>query len=527
MIDLMNTKVVSRETARELDMIARDEYSIPTILLMENAGKSVAEECLKLAEEEKLNKFLVVAGSGNNGGDGFCAAKHIKNAGYDIKIALVQDEEKIKGDALQNFIIAKKMGIPVQRIPKIQELQKILEDREIVIDAIFGTGISRDIEDDFIISVINEINLWRQKDIRRKVVSIDIPSGLDSNTGIQRRVSIKADITVTFAPAKVGLFIGEFDRVGKLKVKDIGIPIDLWRESNIELVREKKIKEIIRTRHPLAHKGNFGHLLCVCGGLGRAGAAILVGKSALRTGVGLVTIMVPEPIYEIVASGAKEYMVFPAPAKGRTFSEKSVETFDELIEGKTAVVIGPGIWTYQDVKHLLEKVIKRVHERNIPIVIDADALNILSENPILPDGIRSIITPHPGEAGRILKISSNEVQKDRIKHAIKLSQITNSICVLKGARTIITDGEDIYINTSGGVELATGGTGDVLAGMIGGFLAQGYSEIESALIGTFIHGLAGELAKKANFPLSLAEQVCEKIQDAISYILSDKNEINT
>lgn len=519
MVDYKKIKLVSRETARELDRIAEEKYSIPTILLMENAGKGVAEECLKLAKEENLKKFLVIAGTGNNGGDGFCAAKHIKNAGYDIKIALLQDQEKIKGDSLENFIIAKKMGIPINKISKIQELQKDLEEAEIVIDSIFGTGLSRDIEDEFIISVIKEINSWREANSKRKIVAVDIPSGIDSNTGVQRPVSIKADITVTFAPAKVGLFIGEFDRAGEVRIKDIGIPLDLWRESKIELVYTEKIKEFIKPRNPLAHKGNFGHLLCVCGGVGRAGAAILAGKSALRTGAGLVTMMVPETIYEIVASGAKEYMVFPAPGKGRAFSEKSAEIFEELVEGKTAVLIGPGIWTQQEVKHLLERVIKISHEKNLPIILDADALNILTEILPLPEGLKAVITPHPGEAARILKLSSKEIQKDRIKHAIDLSKTTNSVCVLKGARTIITDGENVFINTSGGVELATGGTGDVLSGIIGGFLAQGYPPIQSAVMGVFIHGIAGELAKKGKYPLSLAEQVCEKIQEAISHVI--------
>lgn len=526
-------KVVSRERARELDRISEERYSIPTILLMENAGRAVAEECLKLAEKTESRNFLVVAGSGNNGGDGFCAAKHIKNLGYTVKIALVQDEEKIKGDALQNFLIAKKMGIPIFRISSNEELEELLKQSDIVIDSIFGTGLSREIEDEFIVSVIKLMNLWRwgneegktkyteNKQVKkRKIVSVDIPSGLDSNTGIPKNISVRADITVTFAPAKVGLFIGEFDRAGEVKIHDIGIPLELWENSEIELIRD--IRGILRKRETLSHKGDFGHLLCVAGGVGRAGAAILAGKSALRVGAGLVTMMVPEPVYQIVASASREYMVFPAPADKRSFSEKSIELFEELVEGKTAVLVGPGIWNFDGVKELLLHIIDTIKEKKIPAVFDADALNILAEaSPQRLNGTRAVITPHPGEAARMLGAkNAKEIQKDRIKHAVELSKMTGAICVLKGARTIITDGNRIYVNMSGGVELATGGTGDVLCGIIGGFLSQGYSVTDSAVAGTFIHGVAGKLAKRDNFPLSLADQVCEKIQDAISAIIN-------
>lgn len=523
-------KLVLREASRELDIAAERDFSIPTVLLMENAGRAVAEECLRLARENGLRRFLVVAGSGNNGGDGFCASKHIKNAGYEVEIVLVQREDKIKGDALLNLTIARKMGIPVHKISAEEELGPLLERTEVVVDAIFGTGLERDISDPFILAVIRRINEWRWKSAgqsapRRKIVAVDIPSGLDSNTGIPRGDVIRADLTVTFAPPKVGLFVGDFRMVGELRVHDIGIPAELWQNSKFEIVDGQSVSRILRPRDPLAHKGNFGHLLCIAGGVGRAGAAILAGKAALRTGVGLVTLMVPEPIYDAVASGAKEYMVFPAPAEGRSFSKRSIELFEELAEGKTALLIGPGIWTYPGVRELLIRVIDFAQNHKTPVLFDADALNMIAElMPHAIHGAKAVITPHPGEAARIAHTTPQNIQKDRIRYAVELAKNTRSICVLKGARTIITDGDLVFINTSGGVELATGGTGDVLAGTIAGFLAQGYPPLQASLIGTYIHGLAGELAKRDRFSLSLAEQVCEKIQDAISLTLTESTE---
>jgi NAD(P)H-hydrate epimerase len=215
-------------------------------------------------------------------------------------------------------------------------------------------------------------------------------------------------------------------------------------------------------------------------------------------------------------------MVIPAPSQNKTFSEKACEVIDEHIEGKTAILIGPGIWDEEGSQKVLIHTINRAKEKKIPIVLDADAINILSHLDLgILDGVLGVITPHPGEAGRLLKKTTSEIQKDRIQSAKEISQRTKLVSVLKGFRTIITDGENFFINTTGGAELATGGTGDVLAGIIGGLLAQGYSLMESAVAGVFIHGLAGEIvSKEKKFKLSLAEEVAENLERALAEILS-------
>jgi hydroxyethylthiazole kinase-like uncharacterized protein yjeF len=530
--NLKDIKLVSRERARELDLIAEKEYSIPTLLLMENAGRMISENALKIIAEKEFENVVIIAGKGNNGGDGFCAAKHIKNQRKktDIKIIILEDEKKIKGDALVNFQIVKKMGIPVVQIRESDELKNILPKEGIVIDAIFGTGLSKDIEDKFILNIIDEINLWKEadeekkdKDKKRFVVAVDIPSGLDSNQGVPRPKAVKADMTITFAPAKVGLFTGDSAKfTGKIIIEDIGIPVELWENSEFTLIAKEIVRGILKGRDDLSHKGTYGHLLCIVGGLGRAGAAVLSGKGALHIGTGLVTIITPDVVYNPVASGAREFMVIPAPSQNKTFSEKACEVIDEHIEGKTAILIGPGIWDEEGSQKVLIHTINRAKEKKIPVVIDADAINILSHLDLgILDGVSGVITPHPGEAARLLKKTTSEIQKDRIQSAKEISQKTKLVSVLKGFRTVITDGENFFINTTGGAELATGGTGDVLAGIIGGLLAQGYSLMESAVAGVFIHGLAGEIvSKEKKFKLSLAEEVAENLERALAEIFS-------
>ncbi len=533
-------KVVFRDRARELDGISERDYNIPSILLMENAGKEVANVVLSVYKQMGVegSEVVVIAGSGNNGGDGFCAAKHIANSGAKIKVILVQEEEKIRGDALVNYQIIRKMKIPIFRVDSPSELRKILPQKGIIIDSIFGTGLAREIEDKFLLEVIKTMNEWRcakphnsnvsyfPDEFRRSrfIISVDIPSGLDSDTGMPRPICVDADITVTFAPAKVGLFIGEAQvHVGDVKVVDIGIPLELWKGSDITLLYAQVARSFVRPRDPLSHKGSFGHLLCVCGGVGRAGAAVLVGKGAIRSGAGLVTILTPDSVYIPVALGAREYMVIPAPSDGRSFSERASELFDEFVEGRSAVVVGPGIWTYDGVRKFLFHILRVLSWRKVPCVLDADALNILAElGHNWGDMLRSldgrvVITPHPGEAARLLGSSTSDVQKDRVRSALRLNEISGAVVLLKGARTIITDGKEIYINMEGGVELATGGTGDVLTGVIGGLLAQVYSPLHAACVGAVLHGIAGKMISEGKgFPLSPAEEVANNIDRAFA-----------
>ena len=518
---LLFMKVVTRERARELDRETAEKFGVPTLLLMENAGRGIAQKVLEFCKENGKN-VLVVAGSGNNGGDGFCATRHLLDEGVQVKVALLSDEEKIRGDALLNFQAIRKRGVEIRRIRDVEELKKMIDESDVVIDAIFGTGLSRPIEDEFLLEVIRSLNSPRKKG-KVKVVSVDIPSGLDSNRGIPLPEAVEADATVTFAPAKVGLFLDSALRyVGKVEVVKIGIPVELWQESDFEVVEMETVRNFLPVRPPDAHKGKFGHLLVVAGGLGRAGAVRLCAEGALRVGVGLVTIITPDVIYTPVASGRPEYMVIPAPSKEKHFSQKACDVIAEHLEGKTAVLFGPGVWVSRDVFEVLSFLANECAKRGIPLLVDADGLNCIVEFG-LPESFtkaQTVITPHPGEAGRILKLDSKEIQKDRIESAKKLAEFTGGVAVLKGARTITTDGKSFFINSSGSVALATGGTGDVLSGVIAGLLAQGLEPLSASVLGVWLHGRAGQIVQeKVGYPLSLAGEVAKNITCAMAELL--------
>lgn len=505
-IDILNTKVVTRERARELDKIALEKFNIPTLLLMENAGKGVAE--VVQAEYPPPRKILIIAGRGNNGGDGYCSARHLINAGYKIKTLVLAKEEEIRGDALLNLKILKELTDDVIFEPDLDTIKSEIKESDVIMDAIFGTGLAKDVKG-FELEVIRAIS-------GMEVVSVDIPSGLDSNTGFPRPEAVKAKHTVTFAPAKVGLFVFPAPYfTGKIHVKDITIPKVLWENSEITLVRKEILN--LRDKKPNSHKGYFGHALLVVGGLGRAGACILAGLGSLKVGAGLTSICTPRCIYEPVASGAPEYMVHPTPDNGRNFTKDAVEVIEENLEGKTALGFGCGVWVCDETWEIL----KVLAETDIPLVIDADGITLLAQygKEIIKGRKNTVLTPHPGEMARLFKTTPKEIQADRLGYAKMLSEELGVITVLKGARTVTTDGKNIFINMSGNPGLAEGGTGDVLTGIITGLCAQGYDTLTSSVLGVFLHGHSADIIlNERGKPWFTAKDVAEKLPYAIADI---------
>lgn len=510
-------KLASREIVREIDRASIDEFGIPGLILMENAGRAVAKVVLQEFPEAK--KIAIFAGGGNNGGDGFVVARHLIGAGFDVITYLVSDPKKYKGDALTNLEALHKIG---GKMVEVKGSVSEYKQADLIIDALFGTGLDREIKG-FYREVIEFIN---SQPIPR--LAIDLPSGLDSDTGFPLGVSVKADVTVTFVIPKLGLAIYPgIDYAGKVYLVDITTPNVLEKEIPFELITYDTIRTILKPRHPDTHKGTFGHLFVLAGSPGKTGAATLVALGALRVGTGLVTVGIPKSLNPIMEEKLTEAMTEPLPETERGILGKvSLDAVLKIMSSrKTALAIGPGISTTEDTANLLYEILRK---STLPIVVDADGITLIAQNlDILREAQAPIIlTPHPGEMSRLIGKSSGEVQKDRIGVARDFSSMYNVYTVLKGARTVIStpDGR-AFINPTGNPGMASGGMGDVLSGVIGGFLAQGYSPSDTCILGVFTHGLAGDMAadKKGEAGI-IAGDIADLMPEAIKRILHGEKE---
>lgn len=491
---------------QNLDRFAIEKLGIPQIALMENAGKAVADN---IAKNCKPGKVCVVAYKGNNGGDGFVAARHLKNLGFDVSVFLLCDKAQISGSAKINLDTLRKIKISTYS-SKIDVLEKLLKSSNVVIDAIFGIGLSGEITG-IQAEAIDLINKYH-KEKKYYVVAVDVPSGVNATTGKAARHAIQADLTVTFAYPKTGLLkFPAVKNVGRLVVADIGIPYD---EKQKNLKTEKPKNEYIVNlpqRQVWTNKGDYGKVLIVAGSRNMSGAAYLTAAAAMRSGAGLVYLAVPESIQKIVAPKMREIITIGLPETNEV--SLSFESFDEISKIKADVIaIGPGLTTHPETKELVKKLVLKT---KIPkMVLDADGLNCISDDPSILNRSKAeiVITPHPGEMSRLTGKSVKEVQDNREKISSALSKQWGVEVVLKGAYTIVANTKKVWINSTGNPGMASAGVGDVLTGMIAGFIAQGF-ETKDAV---FLHGLAGDLAAKEKGEQGLiASDIIEKIPYAI------------
>ncbi|MCX8052223.1 MAG: NAD(P)H-hydrate dehydratase [Armatimonadetes bacterium] len=518
--------LVTAEQMRELDRMATEKYGIPSLILMENAGRAVAEVAEDMLEDVRDKNIVVVCGPGNNGGDGFVAARHLHNAGADVKIAYFGDRAKAKGDALVNIEIAEKMGLAIDRTYSTRRLKAAIRSCDLAIDALLGTGIKGALKPE-VAEVIGCLN-----DSDAPVLAVDLPSGIDADTGLtlgppfsSGRVfeeAVDADVTVTFGCPKIGLLTHPAaEYVGRLIVADIGIPREAFAlsGSRVYALTGLPLLPLLVTRCASAHKGDFGHLAIVAGSVGMTGAATLAAEGALRVGTGLVTLAVPESLNDIMEVKLTEAMTIPVPqGKARAFGMESLPRVLEIIEKRDAVVIGPGFGRDDDTIRFTLELIARLEK---PAVIDADALFAISRDVSVLKKCNSqlILTPHPGEMANLLGTTVSEVQSNRLETARAFAKEHVVTVVLKGAGTVIAepDGE-AYINTTGTPGMATGGVGDVLSGMIGGILAQSESipPVFAACSAVYLHGEAGEIAaEKLGESAMIASDVATAIGEAI------------
>lgn len=505
---------------RDLDIAAIKTYGIPEIVLMENAGIGTVQAILESYGELDSRTVLIIAGQGNNGGDGLVIARHILQRGGLPFIFLLTDPEKLKGSAAVNLKIVKNLDIPIYPITnktRIKSLRNFLPECDLIIDAIFGIGLKREVKDHF----AQAIELINQTPV--PVISVDIPSGLDSDTGIPKGICIKANLTVTYGLAKPGHFIGlGAEMSGALVVVDISIPPVVLEEAalQIEVLENHTVGCLIPDRPAASHKGTYGHLLVLAGSRGKTGAALLCALGALRSGAGLVTICTPGELNQIYETALAEAMTLPLTTSDQGYL--AATDYDEINEDmatKQALVIGPGLGQEATTGQLVARLYR---EQQLPMVVDADGLNLLAHDPAQltdPPEVR-ILTPHPGEMARLTGKTTPEIQANRLEVARNFATKHNVFLVLKGAHTIIAEPSGrAAINASGNPTLATGGSGDVLAGFIGSLLAQGYPPWEAACLGVYAHGIAADrLAKDKNIQAGL---LASELADELPLVMAE------
>ena len=515
--------LVTASEMQEMDRRTIEDLGIPGMVLMENAARGATRFFLEKFPDIEKRKVGVIAGRGNNGGDGYVMARYLKQKGVEVAVYLLASADRVQGDAAANLKFLKPLDIPLVEIPDENTLlrfQSEMTEVEIWIDAILGTGLKSDVRG-FFKSVIEFIN-----SSNRPVFAVDIPSGLNSDTGQVCGTCIRAKATATFAFAKSGHFIHPGPQYsGELDIIDIGIPATVADEVNPRqwLITPKDIPACIPPRRPDAHKGTTGHVLVVAGSPGKTGAAAMTSISALRSGAGLATLGIAESLNPVLEPQVLEAMTAPLPeTQPGILGESAFGPLSQLMADKKCVAIGPGLGQAKDTKKLVGKIIETAGQ---PLVVDADGLNCLAGQTGLlkKSGAQIILTPHPGEMARLAGGSVGDVQQDRIKCAREFAVSFNVHLILKGANTVIAlpDGR-IYINSTGNAGMASGGMGDVLTGVLAGLIAQGLSPEDACRAGVYLHGAAADrLAREIGPRGYLAGEVMDAIPRAIKDILDD------
>ncbi len=478
------------EMAR-LDQRTIHEAAIPGIVLMENAAQGAAAFFLRTLPDLLRRRISVVAGSGNNAGDGFAMARIFHSRGASVDVVCLRSPQKLSGDALVNFSILQKIGVPVTVWDETMDFDsqwEAVSRSNAVIDAILGTGLKSEVKGLYR-QVIEKMN-----QLQAPVLAVDVPSGLDATSGLPLGEAIKATATATFGFLKVGCVVErgpEF--TGKLEVIDIGIPPSLVASSGFKrwFLCDKLLSSWVEPRRTATHKGEAGHACILSGSVGKTGAAALVCLGAGRAGAGLVTLFVPQSLNAIMETKVTETMTFPiAETSWKTPSLAALDPILEFLRGKQALAMGPGISTNEDTAALVKKL---VPSAPCPVVVDADAITALSDNPSILRQARVplILTPHPGEMARICHCSVADIERNRLDSASNFSKKYGVVLVLKGPRTIVAapDGK-LAINSTGNPAMAGGGMGDTLTGIIAGLLAQGFDPFRAACIGVYVHGAA-------------------------------------
>jgi NAD(P)H-hydrate epimerase len=480
---------------KAVDRAAIDGLGVPGLVLMENAGRGVAE-AIQRDRSVAGRAVHVVCGAGQNGGDGFVIARHLANAGARVTVLLAAPRARLVGDAASFAAVVEKTPTIALREASAPgaDWAGLVAGADVVVDALLGTGLRSDVHGVAAeaIAAMNGVRAWR--------VAVDLPSGLDADSGRPRGAAVRADLTVTMGCRKVGLVIDADAPVGRVEVADLGVsmaalaaaaaavgPLAHWTES-------AELRPLLPRRRPGDHKGSAGHLLVIAGSPGKTGAAVLVGRAALRTGAGLCTVASTRAGQTALDAKVLETMT-ASYAAGDDADDGSYGEIARLAERMKAAAVGPGIPTGPKMAALVRRL---VGELPLPLVVDADALNLLGADAATvargAPGAR-VLTPHPGEMARLCGISTAEVQADRLGHARRLAEASRAVVVLKGARTVVAEPDGTaHVDPAANPALGTAGSGDVLTGVIAALCCQGLAAADAARVGVHLHGLAADQA---------------------------------
>ena len=533
-------KILTAAQMRDTDRLTSERYGVPSDLLMENAGAAIADYLSSAYPDLATCNVLILCGKGNNGGDGLVVARRLRERGVSPRVVLFADPTAMRGDAAINLTRWQGLGElrVVMGMAEWDVARGLLAQADLIVDALLGTGLTGPVQG-LLAQVIEAVNAISDRSTKKakssrrpRVVSVDMPSGLASDAGDFGGPVISADATVTLTAPKLGQMLSpRADRVGKLIVREIGTPPELLDDDpslKLHWLEPGEFRGLPLVRRPDSNKGSFGHALVVAGSLGKSGAAILAGRSALRAGAGLATVATPIEVLPIVAAGMPELMT--APLLATEAGSVSTANFDDgrfaaIAHGKSVLAIGPGLSTDVQTQQFIRSA---VIETDLPIILDADGLNaFVGQTELLNTRKTALlaITPHPGEMARFLGTTAANVQTRRLDVALETAARWNAHVVLKGYHTILAlpDGR-AFVNTTGNPGMATGGTGDVLTGMLAGLTAEfGAERWERVLgLGIYLHGLAGDLAAARVGEISLvASDLIESLPAAFAQLLAE------
>ncbi len=520
-------RILNAAQMREADRRTIDDIGIPPLVLMENAGRQAVAAMEAIFSDLSERQVAVLCGRGNNGGDGFVVARTLLQRDVDVSVFLMGRVADVRGDARINLEILGRLGLTVVEIADSQAWElhfSEVSDCTLIVDAIFGTGLNAPVSG-LLESVIADVNASGIP-----VVAIDLPSGLSADSAEPIGPSIEAALTVTLAAPKLPLVLppGEM-RAGDIVIADIGIPsevLDAVDGPRVDLLTRASMRELVTPRTSDSHKGDYGRVLIVAGSRGKTGAAHLAAIGALRSGAGLVTIATPAACQSVISAMAPEYMT---ERLGETDDGLDPDGVDHVLDiARDVIALGPGLGQALGTREFIRQLVDRA---TMPLVIDADGLNAFADDPDRlagREGRDVIITPHPGEMARLVGMSTDEVQSSRLEIARNFAVAHHVFVVLKGHRTLIaTPDEKIFINPTGNPGMATGGTGDVLTGMIAAWLAQLLDAEAACKLAVYLHGLAGDLAEADEGEVAMTSaDVAGHLGDAVLELTARRKVVN-